>query len=130
MPVPGGNAGDANPPFRPAPPADVHLQRRMPDVGDFPPVGQRVYHAKTGGAPSESGARELEAPRKPGLLGRLTSPFSKRRGESDRQPAQGDSQYDINAASPDVTQPTFGSAYGPDGRPSVVPPGLPQKRSG
>jgi cell division protein FtsZ len=31
--------------FSPAPPAEVRRPRRMPEIGEFPPVGQRAYRA-------------------------------------------------------------------------------------
>jgi cell division protein FtsZ len=62
-------------PFIPAPPVDVRRgrdTRRMPDVSDFPPVGQREYHAKSGGY-QQGGHQEPPAPtRRRSLLDRLT----------------------------------------------------------
>jgi cell division protein FtsZ len=44
-----GSAGQ----FTPAPPTEIRRgARRMPDVDDFPPVGQREYRAKVGHTPS------------------------------------------------------------------------------
>jgi cell division protein FtsZ len=65
--------------FTPAPPAEIRRgARRMPDVDDFPPVGQREYRAKVGHAsptplppplaPSTSASQE---PPRRGLLQRI-----------------------------------------------------------
>jgi cell division protein FtsZ len=71
------------------------LPRRMPEVEDFPPVGQREYRARaagsalTGAAPSPAaGPRvykdaDTRATRKPGLFERLTG-FGRTDGESRR----------------------------------------------
>lgn len=75
--------------FSPAPPADVRrAPRRMPEVGDFPAVGQRDYYAKsTGQAPQDPLGYSLDGPaasssppRKRGLFARLTG---RGRDESD-----------------------------------------------
>jgi len=65
--------------FNPAPPAEVRRPpRRMPEIEDFPLVGQREYIAKTQrlgdearGYPSTPGRKESE-PRRRGLFERLT----------------------------------------------------------
>lgn len=75
------------PRFAPAPPADIRRGgRRMPEVEDFPVVGQREYRARMGYDRSDTGAPPVEPTledqhRKPGLLERLTG-RSKRHGES------------------------------------------------
>ncbi len=69
-------------PFVPSPPEDVHrpMSRRVPDLEDFPPVGQREYRAKT--APKTDGPsyrdhaaqpsqEQKEAPVRGGLLHRM-----------------------------------------------------------
>jgi cell division protein FtsZ len=70
-----GSAGQ----FTPAPPTEIRRgARRMPDVDDFPPVGQREYRAKVGQTPSPppllprvpSTSTAQEAPRR-GLLQRI-----------------------------------------------------------
>jgi cell division protein FtsZ len=80
--------------FTPRRPQDVqHPPRRMPEVEDFPPVGQREYRARTApAATSSAGPRVYQAPvstggRKPGLFERLTG-MSRRENESPaaRQP--------------------------------------------
>jgi cell division protein FtsZ len=61
--------------FTPAPPHEIRRapQRRMPELEDFPAVGQRDYRAK---APSAAAPQQREMAseerRKPGLLERLT----------------------------------------------------------
>jgi hypothetical protein len=73
----GGPEPDAED-FSPTAPVEIRrVPRRMPTVDDFPPVAQREYHAKAGY--EAAGARrpaapqaEEAAPRKPGLLRRLT----------------------------------------------------------
>ena len=75
--------------FTPAAPAPLRRAgRRMPDLQDFPPVGQREYRAKTGQYPDESeyGPRAYgplsgdQQPRKRSLLQRLVS-ASRGRGD-------------------------------------------------
>jgi cell division protein FtsZ len=75
--------------FTPAAPTPLRRAgRRMPDLQDFPPVGQREYRAKTGQYPDESdhGPRAYgplsgdQQPRKRSLLQRLVS-ASRGRGE-------------------------------------------------
>jgi cell division protein FtsZ len=65
--------------FRPVPPSPLKRARRhMPEIGDFPDVGQRDYHSKAdafrgqAGAPARfDGASSSPPPRKRGLLQRL-----------------------------------------------------------
>ena len=73
--------------FAPAPPAQVRRPpRRMPDLDEFPPVGQREYHAKTqrpGSSPhvyAEPASPPAE-PKKRGFFERLTG-RSKRDADS------------------------------------------------
>jgi cell division protein FtsZ len=77
--------------FKPAPPAPLRRAgRRMPDLQDFPPVGQRDYRAKAGQYSDESEhgsrvngpSRDDDQPRKRSLLQRLVS-ASRGRGQSD-----------------------------------------------
>jgi cell division protein FtsZ len=63
--------------FAPAAPAEIRRAgRRMPEVGDFPPVGQRVYRASESG-PNERGQGDSSAwpqqeiPRRAGLFERI-----------------------------------------------------------
>jgi cell division protein FtsZ len=62
-------------PFKPAPPVEApRSSRRLPELDDFPPVGQREYQAKIG-RPPQADPPEVaseEQPRRPGLLKRLT----------------------------------------------------------
>ncbi len=74
--------------FAPAPPAPIRRPpRRMPDLDEFPAVGQREYHAKTqreAARPQGYGATSSGAepePRKRGLFERLTG-LGKREGDS------------------------------------------------
>ncbi len=81
-PVEMSQQGDAG--FRAQPPVDVRRSgRRMPDVEDFPVVGQRDYYAKTGEQGRNEGGRanpgvgntqQPHAPerRRPGLFERIT----------------------------------------------------------
>ena len=77
----------ASEPFIPAPPADLRRGgRRIPDVEDFPPVGQREYRAKAGypapgGPPPQPGGEET--PRR-GILQRIMG--RARRDEMDDPP--------------------------------------------
>jgi cell division protein FtsZ len=81
-------------PFTPRPTQELQQPRRMPEIEDFPPVGQREYRARAATPVSQSGAgprvyKGQAAPsgRKPGLFERLTSLG---RGSSDsRQTAVG-----------------------------------------
>jgi cell division protein FtsZ len=67
--------------FTPRPAQDLSpQQRRMPEVDDFPAVGQREYRARataavpaTGAGPRVYKAAGGSAPRKPGLFERLTN---------------------------------------------------------
>ena len=76
-------------PFSPRQTTDAQRpQRRMPEVEDFPPVGQREYRARTNPPDSGSavGPRVYKAPavaavRKPGLFERLTG-LGRRQNES------------------------------------------------
>jgi cell division protein FtsZ len=74
--------------FAPAAPAEIRRPggaRRMPEVDDFPAVGQREYRAKSGmGPPSEARSQPVPQPpsssqpedrRKPGFFGRLTGRY-------------------------------------------------------
>ncbi len=74
-------------PYTPAPPAQIRRPpRRMPELEEFPAVGQREYHAKTqrnAAAPhvyAEQSARPAE-PKRRGFFERLTG-RSKRDGDS------------------------------------------------
>jgi cell division protein FtsZ len=65
--------------FAPAPPSEIaRASRRIPEIDDFPAVGQREYHAKSGHVGQEgrdpgAGRRAApEAPRRLGFLQRLT----------------------------------------------------------
>jgi cell division protein FtsZ len=65
--------------FAPGPPTEIRRpQRRMPEVGDFPAIGQREYYAKSGNIPDRRPAHARpeaarpEPARKPGLLARIT----------------------------------------------------------
>lgn len=66
------------PQFRPQPPADVRRSaRRMPDVEDFPAVGQREFFAKSVKDQAGHGVENAPQPvvaeaRRPGLIERIT----------------------------------------------------------
>jgi cell division protein FtsZ len=102
-PLPQGSPGygpqgsDGSGGFVPAPPVDVRRPpgRRMPEVGDFPPVGQRAYRAvegRVGPGPRERGGWDHgdESPRR-GLLGRIADRVrgGHEEAESDDQRAGG-----------------------------------------
>jgi cell division protein FtsZ len=81
------------PAFMPQPPADIRgAGRRIPDVSDFPVVGQRDYHAKKSGWPDQAPPRVLSEPRssdqgerKSGWFGRFAGRLS---GASDSQSSE------------------------------------------
>jgi cell division protein FtsZ len=59
--------------FVPAPPAEMpRRDRRMPQVEDFPIVGQRDYHAKAQAGVHEHGYDTAEPQRRPGFFERIT----------------------------------------------------------
>ena len=111
-----GMAADpAVPAFRPAPPVEARQPaRRMPDVTDFPPVGQREYMAKS--QPVQTGADRAAAAqaaeRKPRFFERWTNSLQRRLGESPTKCATGDAHYDITAALPGAP----GTAHPGDGQ--------------
>jgi cell division protein FtsZ len=66
----------APPPFTPMPPVDVRgPNRRLPEVSDFPAIGQREYHAKKSGWPDQGPPRVLSEPR-----ARATEPADRKSG--------------------------------------------------
>ena len=67
--------------FVPEPPAEIRRQRRMPDVGDFPQVGQRAYRAAL--VDHGEGGHGQEPPRRLTLFERLAG---KVRGTTDSAP--------------------------------------------
>lgn len=81
MPAPAAQSATPDT-FRPAPPEDMRrpAPRRLPELEEFPAVGQRDYRAKTGQyetPPSNSGHRkpdasaDAESPQRAGLLHRM-----------------------------------------------------------
>jgi len=95
--------------FEPAPPQEIRrATRRMPEVEDFPAVGQREYYAKARedqdqpagqpapyAAPALAGQRS-ESYRKPGLLARLTG---RSRPATDSPPSKAGGQVPVPHAS-------------------------------
>lgn len=79
-------------PFVPAPPAEMPrgAHRRMPQVEDFPIVGQRDYRSKTGAghsggyAPEGHSYGEENPARKPGILERITGRIRRGNDSQDR----------------------------------------------
>ncbi len=75
--------------FIPAPPAELRRgARRMPEVGDFPPVAQREYRAKAGYAPPSNPSQPPQQPspeggQRRGILQRI---ISRARGEDMEDP--------------------------------------------
>jgi hypothetical protein len=80
--------------FRPGPPSPLKRARRpMPEIGDFPEVGQRDYHSKadafrkqSGGPRRSDGASSSALPRKRGLLQRLVDAGRGRHPVEDVEP--------------------------------------------
>jgi cell division protein FtsZ len=80
--------------FRPGPPSPLKRARRpMPEIGDFPEVGQRDYHSKADtlreqpSAPRRfDGASSGSPPRKRGLLQRLVDAGRGRQSAEDAAP--------------------------------------------
>jgi cell division protein FtsZ len=108
-------------PFVPAPAVEARGDAwRMPEVDDFPVVGQREYRAKAGrtSPPAEQASSEpASAARKPGLLQRLTG-FG-RRGESPPLPQRTSFVPAQGPASPGLPSPSQRRpAYQPYGTPS------------
>lgn len=100
--------------FVPGPPAQVRRPpRRMPELGDFPEVGQRDYHAKSqrGGVPSHAAPTAPSTPppvaRKKSLFERLSgrakresdsqSPPPAARSSNTFDPYAGDHSYNVGA---------------------------------
>lgn len=87
---PARNAGEP-PQFRPQPPAEVRRPaRRMPEVEDFPAVGQREFFAKSVKDQADHGVENSPQPvvaeaRRPGLFERITG--RGRRGADSSLPA-------------------------------------------
>jgi len=79
--------------FKPQPPREMPRSgRRMPDIGDFPQVGQREFHAKAEGQgqPAAGPARNSGEPqRKPSLFQRWTG-FGRQQADSDDRPGESD----------------------------------------
>ena len=74
--------------FAPAPPAEVRRgPRRIPDVQEFPAVGQRDYYAKASN--HGRGSQASDSGKKPSLFERLTG-RGKRASDSPDSPRQGD----------------------------------------
>ena len=147
-------AGGQPPPgFVPAPPNDVRRsqQRRMPELGDFPPVGQRDYLAKvppapgqppSAGQPQQAGSRaagsqpasdaKTEARddrRKLGFFERLTG--RGRRAQAEPEPARpaSDSRRPAEVA-PQRPQPTPAQRPQTAAKPThPAPEPVPQKRA-
>ncbi len=116
------------PPFAPLPPVDVRgAGRRIPDVSDFPVVGQRDYHAKKSGWPDQGPPRVLAAPRRPetaerktGWFGRFAGRLS---GQSDSQSTKSNTtsteQGNSARAAPN-TDDGFGRQMGPQAIPETA----------
>ena len=92
--------------FAPRRPQELPLtqQRRMPEVDDFPPVGQREYRARTAATDSGASPRVYQgaptAPaRKPGLFERLTG-LARRDSESPQSRSAGYPQAALRAEHP------------------------------
>ncbi len=92
-------------PFQPAPPHDVHRSssRRMPEIDDFPTVGQREFQAKSGrnaeasgkpSAPTQRAPSHSQPPPRSSLLQRMMGGARKDdssvRGEGGAEASDGD----------------------------------------
>ncbi|MGQ0671272.1 MAG: cell division protein FtsZ [Hyphomicrobium sp.] len=118
-PLPAGSSGG----FIPAPPAELprSSQRRMPQVEDFPQVGQREYRAKAGHGPGAAGLSApaqpavIEPPRREGFFERITGRM-RRGSETTRAEVRGGDPYEPVArdsgmsslAAPSAPQPARG----------------------
>ncbi len=100
LPMAHAAAARAPEPFMPAAPVEIKRgQRRMPNVEDFPIVGQREYRAKSGWSdppsappPPRGYAPEPAQPqKKPGLFSRITG-FGRRTDHSAPEPGEGFAQ--------------------------------------
>jgi cell division protein FtsZ len=97
--------------FQPAPPAGVRrAPRRMPEVDDFPPIGQRAYYAKTQpGGPAAPQAPQQDEPRRRGFFDRIAG-FGRR--ESDSQAQRHDTRIQATSKGPQpgrANEPDTGS---------------------
>ncbi len=117
------DADAGNPGFTPAPPAEGPRRvPRMPDVKDFPAVGQREYYAKkTAGADGRSGSEseagdarrggKARGEKRLGIFGRLSALAGRHGG--DESYSEGDSRRQRRAGRSDVTN---GDANEPESR--------------
>ncbi len=102
-------AGHSGAAFTPQPPAELPRNgRRMPDVSDFPAVGQREYRAKAGSGGDQADRGELPrvyqqpnaaAPSKGSLFQRLTGGIRGNRGAESQAAARDPSPPEVAAKS-------------------------------
>jgi len=115
--------------FRPAAPAEVRrAPRRMPDVEDFPPIGQREYYAKTQpgtppARPHGSAPQPTAEPRRRGFFDRIAGLG---RRESDSRGERTDSHLHAASKGPHAGRAPAGEQDGRAQRP--VAEGDPAKR--
>jgi cell division protein FtsZ len=114
--------------FAPAAPHEIRRPpRRMPELGDFPPVAQRAYHAMAGeendygSAPAGEGAWPAhDLPRRQGLFERIAGRVL---GESDSRPRpRGEQGYGDPALDPRSAAPQRSRYSEPAGRVDTAHP--------
>jgi cell division protein FtsZ len=91
--------------FTPGPPAEVRGDRRMPELEDFPIVGQRDYRAKTARQSERSSVAEPQQ-RKTGLLERITGVGRSRR-ERPHDNKSAARAHDANSGRDQIEPPKF-----------------------
>ena len=112
------------PQFRPAPPIEVTTSpRRMPDVSDFPPVGQKEYLAKAhGAAPAPHAQFDPSVGKRPRFFERWTNSLQRRLGESPGKVVRDDLSYDVRESEAGGQQANYGAAFA-EGQESQARPG-------
>lgn len=102
----------APPAFNPAPPVEPRdAGRRIPDVAEFPAIGQRVYMAKANSQAHPSRATGTPEGRRPSIFQRWTNSLQKRLGESSDARPRSDSDLGVQDIDPGIAQPNFNAAY-------------------
>jgi cell division protein FtsZ len=108
-----GQPRQDSPLFRPSPPADARqMGRRMPEVADFPPVGQREYLARTQHVQSP-GPEQAVANRKPRFLERWAKSLHRHGNEIAPNAMTPDSAAGAGHSGADEPQQKFGAPRQP-----------------
>ncbi len=106
-----GSPQAMSPAFQPAPPVEARgTGRRMPDVAEFPVVGQRAYLANNSNRAQHAQAPASQDGRRPGMFQRWTNSLQKRLGESSGKYAQSDSRNVPGEAGPNISNPSYDAA--------------------